>query len=156
MKTDLLKAIRLEDVEQAIATAKSDLKVTDRDGRGAIANAVIVKNYDLVKAMIEAGHDLNQQDKAGETPLHFAARFYLKDIAALLLDSGAAIDVQDAFGNTPLWRATFEAKSRGELIRLLLERGGDRNKQNKKGVSPLELARRIASSDNLQFYDEFR
>jgi uncharacterized protein len=139
-KPDLLKAIRLGDKAEALMLANSQHQTKDRDGRGAVTTAVLTKDPQLLIAIIEGGHNINETDKGGETPLHFAARFHLVEIAEILIKHGASIDVQDAYGNTPLWRATFEAKGRVELIKLLLANGADPNLENYSSVSPKRIA----------------
>jgi ankyrin repeat protein len=72
--------------------------------------------------------------------------------AVSLLERGASVDSRDAHGNTPLWRAVFESKNRGEVIKLLLAFGADRDLKNDHGISPLDLARTIANYDATQFF----
>ena len=86
------------------------------------------------------------------TALHFAAQEGSLDISKLLLDNVARVDVQDAYGNTALNRAVFFSGGSGELIRLLLEHGADRNLKNRKGISPLDLANRTTNFDLKQFF----
>jgi hypothetical protein len=60
--------------------------------------------------------------------------------------------MEDSLGNTPLWRATFESRGRGEVIRLLRAAGADPWHANRSGVSPVALARAISNYDVAQFY----
>ncbi len=43
--------------------------------------------------------------------------------------------------------AVFESQGRGEMIKILLAAGADRNRKNNHGVSPAELAASIANFD---------
>jgi ankyrin repeat protein len=61
--------------------------------------------------------------------------------------------MQDMHGNTALWRAVYESRGRGEMIRILCAHGADKNLRNKNAVSPEELARTIANYDVMQFFD---
>jgi hypothetical protein len=78
-----------------------------------------------------------------ETPLHFAAREYQLGTAQRLIEGGANPNAQDNHGNTPLWRAVFESRGRGEMIKLLLSTGADKAVKNKHGSSPKDLANTI-------------
>jgi uncharacterized protein len=93
------------------------------------------------------------EDRNGRTRLHFAAQNYDEDIAHLLLDSGASVDLKDSNGNTPLSTAVFNSRGRGELIRLLRERGADATSTNKFGASPVSLVRTIANYDVARFFN---
>ena len=65
--------------------------------------------------------------------------------------TGQTVDPEDEHGNTPLCRAVFESRGRGEIIRLFRDHGADETHRNKHGVSPIELACRIANFDVLQW-----
>jgi len=151
---ELLPAILRNDAGEVERLLRAGIspEEKDREGRTAIINAAIDANEEIVKALIAAGADLNAQDRNGYTALHFAGQRYRPEIAGLLLKHGAEVDRRDAYGNTPLWRAVFESKGRGDLIRLLLEHGADRNLANDSGVSPVQLADTIANYDTKQFF----
>ena len=85
------------------------------------------------------------------TWVHFAAQEHHVEIA-LVLDAGASVDGADSYGNTPLGRATFESRGRGEMIRLLIGRGADADLPNNAGISPRQLAQRIANYDLQAFF----
>ncbi len=75
-------------------------------------------------------------------------------IAASLIEHGAKIDVQDAWGNTPLGVAVSNSRGNGEMIRLLLAHGADKNIKNNYGISPLDYARQVANYNIVQFFEE--
>lgn len=81
--------------------------------------------------------------------MHYAAQGNLTDIAKLLIENGADLEVKDNYGNTPLSRATFSSRGYGDLIKLLLSYGADRN----NGVGPLKLANTIANYNIKQFFE---
>jgi ankyrin repeat protein len=105
-----------------------------------------------VAALLKAGYDPNLQDDDGRTPLHSGAQANAPAVVELLLQAGAEVDVADAWGNTPLFRAVFESRGEGAVIRLLREAGADPYHKNNSGVSPLSLARLIANFDVAQFF----
>jgi uncharacterized protein len=124
----------------------------DRAGRSELHYQAQKRDLGRAKMMIEQGLDVSLADRDGWTPLHFAAQEYNADFAALLMDSGASVDARNAHGNTPLFVAVFNSQGRGELIRLLRERGADPYSMNNYGVSPLLLARTIGNYDVAQFF----
>jgi uncharacterized protein len=132
-----------------VASAVSE---RDRDGRTALHVAALRGDIGRVSELLASGADLDAADTQGRTPLHLAAQEWQVDVAELLCDAGAAVDSTDAFGNTPLWRATFESRGRGEMIRLLLDHGADADRANGSGVSPRQLAETIANYDVRQFF----
>ena len=69
----------------------------------------------------------------------------------ILLRAGAMVDAQDTRGNTPLWRAVFESRGRGDTIQALLAAGANPDLPNQSGVTPGQLAERIANLDVAQF-----
>jgi len=106
-----------------------------------------------VKKLIAEGYDPNQKDRNGWVPLHFAAQERSAEAASALLEAGAHVDEADGDGNTPLWRAAFASQGDGSVIRVLLEAGADPRKANHRGVSPMELASRIANYDLKAFFE---
>ena len=108
----------------------------DRLGRTELHYAANEGSLERVRALLDAGADAGLTDDNGWTPLHFAAQAQAPLICEALLAAGAPVDPPDAHGNTPLWRATFEARDRGETIALLRAYGADPRRANAHGVSP--------------------
>src|SRR5262250_2013856 len=119
----------------------------DKLGRSELHYAVSDGNLVRVRELIRQGMSVNLPDRNGCTPLHFAAQTHDEALARLLLDSGASVDSRDSNGNTPLSTAVFNSRGRGELIKLLRQRGADATSTNNSGVSPASLARTIANYD---------
>ena len=105
-----------------------------------------------IKKLIKKGIDPNLQDNNGWTALHFAAQNNSYEATKELLENGAKVDIPDSHGNTALWRAAFSSSGYGEVIKLLLEAGSDKNKINNNGKSPLNLAETISNYDVMQFF----
>ena len=106
-----------------------------------------------VQACVDAGADVNEPNRVGYTPLSIAASRGDVGVARALLDAGAEVDSADRTGTTALAAAVLNSKGRGDMITLLLERGADPAKPNNRGQSPLELARRMTSTDVARFFD---
>jgi ankyrin repeat protein len=121
-------------------------------GRTDLHYAAADGDLPKVEALLVAGGDVSLADDNGWTPLHFAAQANSHTVAAVLLKAGASVDPQDSHGNSPLFRAVFNSRGEGCLIELLRQHGANPNLENLHGVSPLILARRIASSPVAQFF----
>jgi ankyrin repeat protein len=152
---DLLAAVARNDSKEAIRLldAGFDPNTKDPDGRIALMHAVIDGRDELVKLLIARCSDVNAQDKQGFSALHFAAQDYRQSATDALLKAGATVDARDKFGNTPLGRAVFNSRGRGDIIKLLLEHGADRNAKNNSGKSPLDLANTIGNYDVKLFFN---
>jgi ankyrin repeat protein len=124
----------------------------DEFGRSALHYAAVDKDVRQASQLIAAGADIDRQDNNGFTPLHFAAQESCLEIASLLIDAHAEVDIRDKFGNTPLFRAVFNSRGNGDLIRLLRRHGADPIAKNDSGVSPVGLARTIGNYDVAQFF----
>jgi len=130
-----------------------DINVVDTDKRTVLMVAVTKKDIPTVEFLLKKGADVNAQDSGGWTALAFAAQNNSVEIIKHLLKYAPKMDSRDEYGNTPLWRATFNSRGEGGVIKLLLDNGADRNIKNESGVSPLELARTIANYNVHQFFE---
>jgi ankyrin repeat protein len=117
-----------------------------------LIHATIDAKDDFVRRLVEAGADPNKQDKLGNSALHYAAQNFAVTAAKTLIAAGAKIDIVDLHGNTPLWRAVFNSRGRGDVIKQLLAAGADRNHINKSGKTPVNLAQTISNYDMKQFF----
>ena len=127
---------------------------SDRAGRSDLHYAAADGNVGEVQRLIAAGADVRQTDTSGWTPLHFAAQSQHTGVVRLLLSSGAEVDARDSHGNTPLSSATFSSRGAGGCIAALRAAGADPHRTNHHGVSPVDLARRIANFDVAQHFDD--
>ena len=136
----------VSELAEAIASGEN-VDALDREGRTPLFYAVQKGDTAIVAELVQHGAKINARDKNAETPLHFAARAHQPGVAELLLKNGADVHAQDVHGNSPLFVAVFNSRGRGEIIVLLQLHGADKTIKNKHGVSPEELARRIANYD---------
>ena len=130
----------------------TNLNLPDSGGRSVLSLVVNHGDETLLQWLLAKGPALDQQDRNGWTALHFAAQAYAVDMAALLLAAGTQVDVPDAYGNTALWRAAFESRGQGAMLKLLLAHGANPNQPNHSGMSPRQLAETIANFDVKQFF----
>lgn len=131
---------------------KNERSGVDRVGRTELHYAALEADLSKVKELLLASADPNASDDNGVTPLHFAAQSHSYAVMEALILAGASVDSVDANGNTPLSDAVFHSDGGGDLIKLLLRSGADRNKENNYGISPLELAKSIDNFDLVQFF----
>ncbi|WP_160676204.1 ankyrin repeat domain-containing protein [Clostridium sp. C8-1-8] len=130
-----------------------DVDIRDSYRRTPLMNAVMSNKIEIVKLLISLGADVNLRDIDGRSTLHFAAQNYSIEAANILLKHNSiVVDIVDDHGNTPLSDAVFYSKGRGEIIKLFLEFGADKNLQNNYGISPIGLAGTIANYDIKQFF----
>lgn len=126
----------------------------DGYGRTPLHYAARDGRTEAVRDLLARGLNPSAADDDRWTPMHFAAQAYAPEVVELLLGAGATVDMEDSHGNTPLWRATFESRGRGEVIRLLRAAGADPWRANRSGVSPVSLARTISNNAVAQFYSD--
>ena len=124
----------------------------DAQGRTPLHYAAADANEALCRAHLAAGADPDAQDDGGWTPLHFAAQASSASVTALLLEASANPQLRDAHGNSPLFRAVFRSRGEGAVIALLRGAGADPRACNHHGVSPVGLARTIATFDVARFF----
>jgi ankyrin repeat protein len=125
----------------------------DQLHRSRLHDACVHADMQQLRTSLEAGANPNATDANGWTPLHFAAQANWPEGAMALIEAGAAIDPEDGHGNTPLFRAVFNSRGHGAVIKVLLEAGADASHKNRYGVSPRSLAQTIANYDVAQYFE---
>jgi ankyrin repeat protein len=128
------------------------MESTDSLGRTPLFYAVAKDDIHRIHTQVADSANVNARDHHGETPLHAAAREFKIAAATILLAEGANPNAQDNEGNTPLFRAVFDSRGRGEMIRQLLAAGADKRIINHYGISPEKLAMTIANYDVAKFF----
>lgn len=132
---------------------KGDVNCMDKEGRSAIFHAILAKSEKIVKLLLENKANVNVKDKLGWFPIHYAVQNYEMTIARLLIENDADIESKDDYGNTPLWRAAFSSRGKGEMIKLLISMGADKDNANDSDISPFQIANTIANYDVKQFFE---
>lgn len=96
-------------------------------------------DMDQVKAIVEKpGFDVNKELLGGRNGLHFAADYGQKDVIKFLISKGADVNRPDRYGITALLASIFESKT--ECVKLLLEKGANKNLKAPDGSSYYECA----------------
>ena len=118
-----------------------DINAKDKDGETPLHWMLKFPNasYELVKLFLDHGSNVNEQNKESQGPLYVACLVGNIAGAQLLLEYEADIDDdEDVFGRTAL-HAAVEASNK-DLVKLIVEKGADVYRQNKKGQDCLAQA----------------
>lgn len=105
----------------------ADPNARDDEGRTPLFSAVLGNSLALVGLLLESKADVGARDDDGWTALHFAAQEYLPEVARVLIGGGADVNAKDGEGRSVLWRASFSARGRDGVLRLLREAGAREN-----------------------------
>ena len=104
-----------------------------------------------VLRLLELGADINVRNHKGQTALHCAAKAGFLKVIQLLIEKGATIDAVDNNGETALFEAIRSTIKSGEKQRAALEallvKGANPNVKNRKGLTPLQVARQLRRAD---------
>jgi len=133
-----------ETVEWMLAADPALVGAKDDAGVSAVLLAHYYGKDDVAKVLIEHGADVTMASKpAGFTPLHSAvaddAGEATKDLVRMLLDAGADPNARSATDGTPVHTAAFTGNI--PVLQMLLAYGGDPAAADKKGLTPLDVAR---------------
>jgi ankyrin repeat protein len=156
---ELVGAVYRKELTVLGELSDAEANLTDSDGRTLVMHAVLASDADpaVVAVLLGRGTDVNAADAGQEwTALHFAARDLNEGLVRLLLDAGADVDAVDVFGNTPLWRAVGNAGTGLGAVGVLLRHGADPLRKNRRGTSPLDLARGAGRNDVVALLESFR
>ena len=95
---------------------------------------------DVARVLLAAGASVDvPSGPTRGTALHQTSRRGYVSVAQALLDHGATIDVRDAKEQTPLRRAVNCGQL--EIVRLPVRHGADPKAADRRGVTPLDVAR---------------
>ena len=124
----------------ALIAKKAKADVTNEFGATPLAEAVKVTDARMVKTLLDAGAGPEGANLDGETALMLAIKTGELPIVQMLIQAGANVNtVEKEHHQTPLMYAAAAKKNAGEMVKLLLSKGGD--------VKPRELVLRLANPD---------
>lgn len=123
--TDLITAIRANDISKVKALIEGGANVNEQDRAGsrtAMHWAAKGGNLEALSTLIAAKADPNIKDRQGRTPMWGAVE-NTPEVVKFLLDNGGDLSARDTVNATPLlWAAGF---GRPETVALLIERKAD-------------------------------
>ena len=127
-----------KDVLEWLLHHKLDPDAQNRNGCTALHVAIDQTEFDqqegIVRQILESRPNLDVLDSQGVTPLHCAAEQGHLKIVQLLLEHGSTVDLADRSDETPLFPAVYNGH---QIVRMLLNAGADKEKQNRDGNTPL-------------------
>eukprot|EP00741_Cyanophora_paradoxa_P007978 tig00000133_g7718.t1 len=131
-----------EAVARLLLERGADPSLDDNENRLPIHAAVVSGNMPLFKLFLELGNPVTATCDKGKTILHIAAIYGCVDIIRLILSlqQGAELEAVDERGFTPLMTACWSGQA--QATRCFLEAGAAWDKEDKEGVTALELALR--------------
>ena len=94
----------------------------------------------IAETLVMNGAKVDIKDKNGETPIHWATRYNRKELIEILVNHGADIDIgnEDFDKDSPIHSAVFGNKK--EIVDILIKCGADINKENRRKITPLQIA----------------
>ena len=135
------------EVARRLIDAGADVNAKDVTEQSAylIATSEVGTSVALLELTLDAGADINAKDSYDGTGLIRAAHRGYAEIVRRLLAAGIEIDHVNRLG----WTALLEAiilgdggEAHTEVVRLLVDAGGNLDLADGEGVTPLEHARR--------------
>lgn len=126
---------------------KIDINILDKNSSNLLHAAISYKKPKIALDLISRGINVNQQGNKGMTPLQYAIEHNQPELVHAIINAGGEVNIRDSYGNNALWTAVFNARGNYELVKLILENGGDAFTKNKAGRSPLDFANQIGNND---------
>ncbi|CAH8870047.1 unnamed protein product [Trichobilharzia szidati] len=129
-------------IVELLLKAGADINMMTKDNYSALHIATKEDSQDIVQMLIEHGANTEK----GFTPLHLAAKYGSSRITDLLLNHAKSDpNASGRNGFTPVHVATYY--NNNQVLKKLIECGGDVNRPVRNGFTPLHLA---AKRNNLE------
>lgn len=138
---DLFSIIRTGTfTEYARRIEETGLKIKNSNGSNPLHMAIAYDRSDIAIDLLARGINVNDPNGEGMTALQTAIISGRTDLAREILKLGPDVNIRDNYGNNSLWYAVFYYRGNDELIRSILQMGGDAITKNKAGRSPIDFA----------------
>lgn len=138
---DLYEAAEMDDfdeVKRILQKQPALIHGKDEYEFSVLHAAVMTENEELIEFLLGQGADVRASNDEGITPLHIVL---YPQIAALLIRHGADVNAAADDGSTPLHTQVADGEERLDVIEVLLEHGADKARRDKRGLTPLAIAR---------------
>lgn len=129
----------------------ADINCKNSDGITVLC-LVAKCRLDLVKLLVERGADVNLAGDDKITPLHWAVEYDNYEIVEYLLKAGAKTDLTDNLQETAVHWAAWTGHFKS--AKMLLLHGGDPNRKNIGGFTPIDLARLQEHKTILELFED--
>jgi hypothetical protein len=132
-----------EEIVETLLASGVEIDAVDNEGFTALMKAVKYGNIPITQILIDRGAELDLKDKGGMTALMWAAEYEQVSCSKLLIKAGADITVKDHRGWTAFMKAVapyWSEHAKVEIVKSLLDAGGNINERNPDGFTPLMTA----------------
>lgn len=110
-------------------------------------------SLEMIELFLEHGVDLFETDSDGISALDMAIKFKRLDVIQFCIDKGFDLNVSKRkSGITPVMLAACFTSI--EMMKLLLDNGGDVNSVDKSGMSPKDYAKKLGQKKMVDFLNE--
>ncbi|MFN8671780.1 MAG: ankyrin repeat domain-containing protein [Candidatus Sericytochromatia bacterium] len=163
-KTPIIQAIEKNDLNGVIKLVNlgADVNKADNMGNIPIIRAIILRKYEIALFLLKIKANINIYSKDGETPLIKAILSNNIILFEELLNYGAKVDLVDKNGNSALMRLVILENYtdiypfRNQMTEILMRRNPNVNLKNKKGETPLTLAKLPSKIEVLEIITKIR
>lgn len=109
-------------------------------------------SLDMIELFLANGVDIYEVDSDGVSALDMAIKFKRLDVIGFCIDKGFDLNsTKRKSGITPVMLAS--CFSNIEMMKLLLDNGGDVNVSDKTGMSPKDYAKKLGQKKMVEFLD---
>ena len=148
-------AVRLKDPKMIRIIGKSpnlDLEHKNKDGDGYLHTAAhYFEGTEVLEALLDIGCRLDAKDNEGREPLSRAVCYQSFNKVKFLKDQGANLHATDNNGNTVLHHRAANSFTNLRVVEYLVTVGADTNARNHDGETPLMLALKNQSWEQIFF-----
>jgi ankyrin repeat protein len=125
-----------------------DPNATNNDGKTPLMYAIETGNFDMINLLLSNKKtNIRISDNNGKSALMYACEYgYIKVITDLITKYSANINDLDTQGNTPLVYAVISGNI--PVVNILNSLGADKEIQNKKGFTALDIAKTFKDEDH--------
>lgn len=122
---------------------RSSLRSKNAYGANPLHIAIAYGKTDIALDLLARGIDINDTNDEGMTSFTTSIIGKNWGLANEILKKNPSVNIRDNYGNNSLWYAVLYSNGNYELVKAILELGGDAITKNRAGRSPQDLAKKI-------------